>query len=184
MSKTVWFHNDCICTEAWLSGHVCSYSKQKRGFGMKAMMIHEVGDPSVLQLQDMPMPEIASHQVLIKVEAASVNFADIKARQGRYHGIEPGISFIPGLDCAGVIVETGSDVTRFQNGDRVMAFPTDGSYAEYVKADEVLTFAVPGELPLETAAASLTVGVTAYNVLRKMARLERGETVLIHAAAG
>ncbi|MBB5179684.1 NADPH2:quinone reductase [Planomicrobium koreense] len=151
---------------------------------MKAIVVHEVGGPSVLKLEDAPMPEIAPAQVLIKVEAISVNFADIKARQGQYHGVEAGASFTPGLDCAGVITEVGSKVTRFRKGDRVMAFPKEGSYAEYVKTDEALTFAVPDELPIETAAASLTVGITAYNVIRKMARLERGETILIHAAAG
>lgn len=151
---------------------------------MKAIVVNELGSSEVLKLQEMDMPEIASNQVLIRVQAISVNFADIKARQGQYHGAEPGMSFIPGLDCAGEVIEAGSEVTRFQVGQRVMAFPKEGSYAEYVKADEALTFAVPDEISIETAAASLTVGITAYNVIKKMARLVTGETILIHAAAG
>lgn len=151
---------------------------------MKAIVVKELGAPEVLLLQEVDKPEIAPHQVLIRVQAISVNFADIKARQGQYHGTTAEEAFTPGLDCAGEVVEIGSEVTRFQKGQRVMAFPKEGSYAEYVKADEALTFAVPDELPIETAAASLTVGITAYNVIRKMARLERGETILIHAAAG
>lgn len=151
---------------------------------MKAIVVKELGAPEVLQLQEVDKPEIASHQVLIQVQAISVNFADIKARQGQYHGTEAGAAFIPGLDCAGEIIEVGSGVTKFRPGQRVMAFPKDGSYAEYVAADEALTYAVPDELDIETAAASLTVGITAYNVIRKIARLAPGETILIHAAAG
>lgn len=151
---------------------------------MKAIIVNELGAPDVMKLQDAPMPEIAPHQVLIRVQAISVNFADIKARQGQYHGTATGEAFTPGLDCAGEVVEAGSEVTRFRKGQRVMTFPKEGSYAEYVKADEVLTFPVPDEIPIETAAASLTVGITAYNAIRKMARLEQGETILIHAAAG
>lgn len=151
---------------------------------MKAIVVNEFGPPEVLALQEIDKPLIASDQVLIRVHAISVNFADIKARQGQYHGIEAGSAFIPGLDCAGEIIEIGEAVTRFQVGQRVMAFPKEGSYAEYVAADETLTFNVPDELELETAAASLTIGITAYNVIKKMARLVPGETILIHAAAG
>ncbi|ETP70779.1 quinone oxidoreductase [Planococcus glaciei] len=151
---------------------------------MKAIVVKELGAPEVMQLQEVGKPEIAPHQVLIQVKAISVNFADIKARQGQYHGAEAGTAFTPGLDCAGEIIEVGSKVTKFKAGQRVMAFPKNGSYAEYVAADEALTYAVPDELDIETAAASLTVGITAYNVIQKMARLAPGETILIHAAAG
>jgi NADPH2:quinone reductase len=151
---------------------------------MKAIVVKELGAPEVLQLQEVEAPKIAPNQVLIQVQAISVNFADIKARQGQYHGAVPGAAFIPGLDCAGEILEVGSRVTKFKPGQRVMAFPKEGSYAEYVAADEALTYAVPDELDIETAAASLTVGITAYNVIQKMARLVPGETILIHAAAG
>ncbi|RNF40223.1 quinone oxidoreductase family protein [Planococcus salinus] len=151
---------------------------------MKAIVVDELGPPDVMKIKEKEMPKLADHQVLIKVQAISVNFADIKSRKGRYHGAAADASFTPGLDCAGEIVEIGDGVTRFAAGQRVMAFPAEGSYAEYVKADENLTFAVPDELDIETAAASLTVGITAYNVLKKVARIEQGETVLIHAAAG
>lgn len=151
---------------------------------MKAIIVNELGAPEVMKIQEADVPKIAPHQVLIRVQAISVNFADIKARQGQYHGTAAGEAFTPGLDCAGEVVEVGSEVTRFRKGQRVMAFPKEGSYAEYVKADEVLTFPVPDEITIETAAASLTVGITAYNAIRRMARLEQGETILIHAAAG
>ena len=151
---------------------------------MKAIIVKETGSPEVLKLQEVEKPKPSADQVLIRVEAISVNFADIKARQGQYHGVATDAAFTPGLDCAGVIVEIGDQVTRFQPGERVMAFPAAGSYAEFVVAPENLTYPVPDEISSETAAASLTVGITAYNVIRKMARLEQGETILIHAAAG
>ncbi|MDN7244963.1 quinone oxidoreductase family protein [Planococcus shenhongbingii] len=151
---------------------------------MKAIVVKELGEPEVMQLEEVEEPKIAPNQVLIQVQAISVNFADIKARQGQYHGTAPGTVFTPGLDCAGEIIEVGSEVTKFKPGQRVMAFPKEGSYAEYVAADEDLTYMVPDELDIETAAASLTVGITAYNVIRKMARLTPGETILIHASAG
>src|SRR5690554_5189837 len=103
---------------------------------MKAIVVNEFGPPEVLALQEIGKPLIASNQVLIRVHAISVNFADIKARQGQYHGVEAGSAFIPGLDCAGEIIEIGEAVTHFQVGQRVMAFPKEGSYAEYAAADE------------------------------------------------
>jgi NADPH:quinone reductase len=151
---------------------------------MKAILVNELGGPEVLTLSEVGLPKIAPNQLLIRVQAISVNFADIKARQGQYHGKAADDAFIPGLDCAGEVVEIGGQVTRFAVGQRVMAFPKEGSYAEYVAADENLTFAVPDEVGIETAAACLTVGITAYNVLNKVARIAPGETVLVHAAAG
>ena len=151
---------------------------------MKSIVVSQTGPPEVLELQEVNKPEPAADQVLIHVEAISVNFADIKARQGQYHGVAADTAFTPGLDCAGVIVEIGGLVKRFKVGQRVMAFPSGGSYAEFAVAPESLAYLIPDELSSETAAASLTVGVTAYNVIQKMARLERGETILIHAAAG
>lgn len=151
---------------------------------MKTIVVEQTGSPEVMKLQEVDKPKPATDQVLIRVEAISVNFADIKARQGQYHGVAADAAFTPGLDCAGVVVETGAQVTLFKPGQRVMAFPAGGSYAEFVVAPENLTYPVPDEISSETAAASLTVGITAYNVIQRMARLEKGETILIHAAAG
>ena len=150
---------------------------------MKAVVVKRFGGPDVLSYEDVEMPKAGRGEVLIKVLATSVNFADIKARVGEYHGVKSS-TFIPGLDCAGVIEQVGEGVTSLKVGQRVIAFPKNGSYAEYVVANERLTYPIPDELSTEVAAASLTVGVTAYNVLKKMARLSEGESVLIHAAAG
>ncbi|TWT06777.1 NADPH:quinone oxidoreductase family protein [Planococcus sp. CPCC 101016] len=151
---------------------------------MKAIVVKETGPPEVMKLQEVNKPKPDANQVLIQVEAISVNFADIKARQGQYHGVAADSAFTPGLDCAGIVTEVGEQVKSFKTGQRVMAFPAGGSYAEFVVASEKLTYPVPDDISSETAAASLTVGITAYNVIQKMARLEKGETILIHAAAG
>lgn len=151
---------------------------------MKAIIAETTGPPEVLKLQEATKPVPKDHEVLIKVEAISVNFADIKARLGQYHGVANNEPFTPGLDCAGIIKEVGEAVEGFSEGDRVRAFPSGGSYAEYVLASSSLVYKIPDELSFEEAAASLTVGITAYNVLHKIAGLQQGESVLIHAAAG
>ncbi|OMP66468.1 quinone oxidoreductase family protein [Domibacillus epiphyticus] len=150
---------------------------------MKAVVVREFGGPEVLTYMDIDKPSINSKQVLIRVAATGVNFADIKSRYGNYHGAgQP--PFIPGLDAAGIIEETGSEVQHLKAGQRVIAFPKNGSYAEYVAADENLTFVLPDNIDFNIAAACPTVSFTSYKLLADVARLEPGETVLIHSAAG
>lgn len=150
---------------------------------MKAVAVTDYGAPEVMKYITIDIPVLQPHQVLIRVVATSVNFADIKARHGnRNGGSQP--PFIPGLDAAGVIEAVGADVRYLKRGDRVIAFPHDGSYAEYIAADESLTFVIPGDLGFDVAAASPIVSFTAYKLLADVARLVRGETVLVHAAAG
>ena len=150
---------------------------------MKAIVISEFGGPEVLKSVNVDIPAIHSNQVLIRVEATSVNFADIQTRQGKFHGAgKPPI--IPGLDAAGIIEAVGSEVESLKVGQRVIAFPKNGSYAEYIAADENLTFVIPENVDFYTAAASPIVSFTAYKLLADVARIEPGEQVLIHAAAG
>ncbi|WP_282142459.1 quinone oxidoreductase family protein [Cytobacillus oceanisediminis] len=149
---------------------------------MKAIAVTQYGSPDVLIYTEMEIPKIKRDQVLIKVENASVNFADVKVRIGQ--GGTGRFPFIPGLDAAGVVVEIGSEITKFKIGDRVVAFPSEGSYGEYAAAEENLTFAVPDEVALDKAAASLTVSFLSYKLLADIARIQNGETVLVHSAAG
>ena len=149
---------------------------------MKAIVIGEFGLPEVMKYIDIEIPVILPHQVLIKVENSSVNYADVKSRYGsKNNGPFP---FVPGIDTAGVIVETGAQVTNLQVGQRVIAFPTDGSYAEYVVADNNLTFVLPDHVPFDVAAACPTVSILSYKLLADIAKIEKGETILIHSAAG
>ena len=150
---------------------------------MKAIVINEFGGPDVLKYINVDTPSIKANQVLIRVVATSVNFADIQTRQGKFHAAgKPPI--IPGLDAAGIIEVVGTDVLSLKVGQRVIAFPKTGSYAEYIVADENLTFVLPDNVDFQTAAASPLVSFTAYKLLANVARLQQGETVLIHAAAG
>ncbi|SFV04753.1 quinone oxidoreductase family protein [Alicyclobacillus macrosporangiidus] len=150
---------------------------------MRAVVVSRLGGPDVLQVVEQPVPEPGPGEVRIRVAAASVNFADVKARYGNYHhaGAPP---FVPGLDLAGTVDAVGEGVTGLAVGQRVMAFPKGGAYSEYAVAPAVLAYPVPDGVDLETAAALATVGVTAYELLTKVARLQPGETVLVHAAAG
>jgi len=150
---------------------------------VKAVIVSEFGGPEGLIVTEAAIPVIARDQVLIRVEAASVNFADIKARRGVYHlGGKP--PFIPGIDAAGTVEAVGENVTHVNIGQRVIAFPSSGSYAEYAVAQGSLVFPLPDEVDFETAAAIPIVSFTAYKLLADIAGIQPKETVLLHAAAG
>ncbi|ATF12112.1 NADPH:quinone oxidoreductase family protein [Brevibacillus sp. HB1.1] len=149
---------------------------------MKAILVTELGGPETMKYTEVEMPTMSPTQVLIRVEMTSVNFADIKSRYGKKGAAK--LPFIPGLDATGVIEQVGAEVQSLKVGQRVIAFPANGSYAEYIVADESLTFALPDHISTETAAACPVVSFTSYQLLAKVARIAKGETVLIHAAAG
>ncbi|PLS14813.1 quinone oxidoreductase [Bacillus sp. M6-12] len=149
---------------------------------MKAIVVPKFGGPEVMQYMDMDKPSISSTQVLIRVVATSVNYADIKTRYGNKG--EGKFPFIPGLDCAGVVEEVGKDVVHLKAGQRVIAFPKSGSYAEFAAAEEYMTFPIPNGVDFHTAAACPIVLFTSYKLLADVARIEKGETVLVHAASG
>ncbi|PFJ14253.1 quinone oxidoreductase [Bacillus cereus] len=149
---------------------------------MKAIVVTSFGGPEVMKYTDVDMPTISENQVLIRVVATSVNFADIKSRYGKKGN--KSFPFIPGIDAAGIVEHVGSHVKNIHPGQRVIAFPQNGSYAEYVVANENLTFVLPDEVDFQTAAACPIVSFTSYNLLVTAARIQQGESVLIHAAAG
>ncbi|WP_134684714.1 quinone oxidoreductase family protein [Brevibacillus migulae] len=149
---------------------------------MKAVLVTAFGGPQNMEVTEIDTPAIKPHQVLVRVVATSVNFADIKARYGKKGGGK--LPFLPGLEAAGVVERVGDQVQGLRVGQRVIAFPSDGSYAEYIAVDEQLTFPIPDEIDFELAAACGIVSFTSYKLLADVARLEQGETVLIHAAAG
>ena len=150
---------------------------------MRAAVVSKFGGPEVLELTETQIPTPDSHQVLIRVHAASVNFADINARKGMYHlGKKP--PFIPGIDCAGVVAAVGANVTNVDVDQKVVAFPATGSYAEFVLAEENLVFPIPETLPYDLAASFPIVGGTSYHMLKEVAGLQQNETALIHTAGG
>ncbi|WP_188456272.1 quinone oxidoreductase family protein [Virgibacillus oceani] len=149
---------------------------------MKRVVMERFGGPEVLKLQEADMPRAGLNDVLIRVEKTSVNFADIKKRNGQKGDAQFPMGI--GLDVAGVVTSVGDQVTDIAVGQRVIAFPENGSYAEYAVAKQALTFAIPDEVDFTTAAACPTVSILSYKLLIDVARLQIGETVLVHAAAG
>ena len=105
---------------------------------MRASVITQPGGPEVLQLAERPVPSLGAGEVLIQVQAAGVNGADLLQRRGKYP-VPAGVSAeIPGLEAAGEIVAVASDVTQWKIGERVAALLTGGSYAEYNPAASLL----------------------------------------------
>lgn len=149
---------------------------------MKAIIVSNYGGTENMAYVDVSIPKVKEHEVLIRVVNTSVNFADIKTRYGNKG--KGKLPYIPGIDAAGVIEKIGSCVSNFTVGQRVICFPTGGSYAEYVVASELLTFPIQDEIDFEMAAASPIVSFLSHLLLTNVARLVKGETILIHAAAG
>lgn len=155
---------------------------------MKAVRIHRYGDASVLQLDDVPRPQIQPHDVRIRVCATSVNPVDWKIRSGGQRNIIPlKLPWILGLDVSGVVTEIGSQVKRFRIGDEVWSSPTHrrpGTYAEEVCIDESEVSKKPQSLTHEEAASLPLVTLTAYQCLAEVGLVHSGQNVLIHAGAG
>lgn len=150
---------------------------------MKAIKFEAFGGSEVLQYADVERPEIGDHEVLVKVKAIGVNYADIARREGKYV-VPTTLPFIPGAEIAGEVIEVGKKVTRLQKGARIVSLIESGGYAEYAKQHEMGCTVVPDGVRFEDAVALPLQGQTAYHILKTMGRLEKGETVLVHAAAG
>lgn len=141
---------------------------------MRAIQIEEFGGPEVLKLVDLPKPDPADGEVLIKVTRAGMNFADTHQRRNDYIA-KAELPLVPGSEVAGV---------REDTGHRVLAMSGNGGYAEWATAPASLTFPIPDDVSDEQALALLVQGLTAYHLYRTCARIEPGESVVVHAAAG
>jgi NADPH:quinone reductase-like Zn-dependent oxidoreductase len=146
---------------------------------MKAAVVHETGDPDVLQLEDVPTPEPADGQVLIRVRAAAVNPIDWKYRRGAAPRELPTIL---GSDVSGTIELSRAE--GFADGDDVFGLTTSGAYAEYAITSPQASVKKPTDLSHEQAAAIPVAGLTAWQALYDRAGLERGQSALIVGAAG
>jgi len=143
--------------------------------------VQKTGGPEVLALVDLPIPVPKPNEAIVKIAAAGINFIDVYFREGRYPSTLP---FVDGQEAAGVVTEIGSEVKSLKVGDRVAYTGVMGSYAEYaaVPADRLVH--VPDSIKNEQAAAIMLQGMTAQYLLRSTYPLKKGETALIHAAAG
>lgn len=146
---------------------------------MTAIAIRAPGGPEVLTPEPRPVPTPGAGEILVKVAAAGVNRPDVMQRMGQYPP-PPGAPDIPGLEIAGEVVACGAGVTRWKEGDKVMALVVGGGYAEYCLAHESHALPVPSGLSLiEAAAVPETFFTVWYNAFER-GRLAAGETALIH----
>ncbi|KQC47806.1 MULTISPECIES: quinone oxidoreductase family protein [Geobacillus] len=150
---------------------------------MKIVQFAEYGGPEVLQVKEAERPLPSGRQVVIEAEAIGVNYADTARREGRYVVPTP-LPFVPGTEVAGIVREVGPDVEAIRPGQRVVALIESGGYAEFVAVDERAVVPLPDGMDARQAAALPVQGLSAYHILKTMGRLEEGETVLVHAAAG
>jgi NADPH:quinone reductase len=147
---------------------------------MKAIRIHVHGGPEVLQLDDIPIPEIQSGEVLVRVHAAGVNYLDIYHRTGLYKIALP---FIPGMEGAGVIEKAGSE-TSLKPGTRVAWTQHPGGYAEFVALPSWKVAALPDGVDNRSGAAALLQGMTAQYLCETTYPAKAGDGALVHAGAG
>lgn len=148
---------------------------------MQAIQVSQVGGPEVLTAVDLPVPSPKANEALVNIKAAGINFIDVYIREGRYPAPLP---FVSGQEAAGVVTEIGGEVTTLKPGDRVAYTNTLGSYAEYAAVPANRLVKIPDELDFEQAAAAMLQGMTAHYLVHSSYPLKKGETALIHAAAG
>ncbi len=148
---------------------------------MKAIVADPVGGPENLKLIEVPRPEPSPSEVLIKIEVSGVNYIDVYFREGFYNAPEKPVRI--GSEAAGV-VEWAPAGSAFTAGQRVSYAMARGSYAEYAAVPEKFLVNVPDSVNAGDAAASMVQGMTAHYLTHSTFKLERGQTCLIHAAAG
>ncbi len=150
---------------------------------MRAVVCTALGDESTLALAEVPPPPLAPDGVRIAVRAAGVNFADMLVISGKYQ-FKQMPPFIPGFEVAGEVLEVGPEVTICRRGDRVMAVPDFGGFAEQVVARAVHVHVIPQSMDFAVAAGFPVAYGTSHHALVAKARLQAGETLLVHGAAG
>ena len=148
---------------------------------MKAIQMHQTGGPEVLTLAELPVPAPGPGQVLIKIAATGINFIETYVREGRYKANLP---LVPGTEASGVVEQLGKGVSGFIVGEHVASTAVLGSYAEYALVPAAALVKVPGHVDLKLAAATILQGMTAHYLSHSCFPLKKGDTVLIHAAAG
>ena len=150
---------------------------------MKRVVVDRFGGPEVLRVVTDDMPRPAPGEVRVRVLAAGVSLTDAQLRAGTYLGV-PRPPFTPGYELVGVVDELGPGCSRLRTSDRVAALTAYGAYAEYVCVPEAEVVKVPQDLdPAEVVGLVLTYG-TAYQMLHRLAKVQSGESVLVHGAAG
>jgi len=150
---------------------------------MKAITCHAFGPPADLVFEEIADPIAGAHEVLLRVQACSVNFPDTLIIQGLYQ-YKPAFPFSPGSDVAGVVEAVGEKVKNIRPGDQVIAMVPYGGFAEKIAVNEHVCFPKPPEMSMVQAAAFLMAYGTSYHALQDRAQLKAGETLLVLGASG
>jgi NADPH2:quinone reductase len=148
---------------------------------MKAIQVKRCGSHEALEVVDLPTPVPGPKQAVVKIEVSGINFIDVYFRCGLYKADLP---FTPGMEAAGVVDAVGPEVTEVKVGDRVAYAMSRGSYAEYAVVPAWQLIKIPDGLDLQVAAAALLQGMTAHYLTHSTYPLKKGDTALLHAAAG
>jgi NADPH2:quinone reductase len=148
---------------------------------VKAIRVFEPGGPESMQLVDVPTPEPGPGQALVRIAVSGVNFIDVYFRIGLYKAERP---IALGNEAAGTVEAIGAGVTEVAVGDRVAYAMARGSYAEYAAVPAALLVKLPEAVDFPTAAAAMLQGMTAHYLTHSTYPLKRGDTCLVHAAAG
>jgi NADPH2:quinone reductase len=150
---------------------------------MRAIVVDRLMEPRDLRVVETPEPQLHPGALAVDVKAAGCNFFDILMAQGRYQ-VKPPFPFVPGAELAGVVSAVGAEVDGFRVGDRVLASVPTGAFADQAVVPAHAAWHMPGGMTFEEGAAFPIVYPTSYAALVLRARLQRGETLLVHAAAG
>ncbi len=148
---------------------------------MRAIRVHQFGGPEVLSLDEVPRPEPAAGEALVRIEAVGVNFIDVYHRTGQYRG---GLPLTLGQEAAGTVEAVGGGVTEVRRGDRVAYASVQGSYADYAVVPAWRLVQVPSGIDMQPAAAVMLQGMTAHYLTHSTYAVQTGQTALVHAAAG
>ena len=148
---------------------------------MKAVRVHETGGADRLVYEEVPVPAPGPGEALVKIHAIGLNFIDVYFRTGLYKSSLP---FTPGQEAAGIVEKVNGDVGTVQPGDRVAYAGTMGAYAEYAIVNASRLVKLPDKVEFEVAAAVMLQGMTAHYLTHSTYPLRKGETALVHAAAG
>tara|TARA_Y100001970_G_scaffold286703_1_gene409539 strand:+ start:1594 stop:2565 length:972 start_codon:yes stop_codon:yes gene_type:complete len=150
---------------------------------MKAILCNKWGDPEVLELKEISNPQPNENEILIKIKAVAVNYADLVMLKGQYQ-TKPEFPFGPGLECAGEIVSLGKNVTQFMINQRVLAKIPHSGFAEYTLANPEFVYEIPNNMSWEHAASFFVAYVSSYTAIKYQGDLKPGQKLLVLGASG
>ena len=148
---------------------------------MKAIRIHAPGGPEAMKLEDVPEPQPKAGEAIVKVDAAGLNYIDVYQRSGLYKLDMP---LTLGLEAGGTVTAVGAGVTDVKVGDKVAYTGIPGAYAEYAAVPAARLVKLPAGISTKQGAAAMLQGMTAHYLASSTSPLKKGDTCLVHAAAG